>query len=143
MTKPSSLEIFGHLHALLHAFKTQMLERLATQHPELTFVEMRLLMLTGQTPGIAQKALVEVSRIDKAQMTRTLAVLEMGGWLERLANPEDKRGRCLQLSAQGQALYQQLIAWESEIADAMFGDWPEVATLCLQASAQQCLLASH
>ena len=124
MKKHSSLEIFGALHELVHLFKARMLERLHAQHPELSFMEMRLLMLSGQKPGITQKELVERSHLDKGQMTRTLAGLQERGWLERTADESDKRIRRLFLSAKGQRLSRQLQQWHEAIANELFGDWP-------------------
>lgn len=124
MKKYSSLEIFGALHELVHLFKARMLERLHARHPELSFMEMRLLMLSGQKPGVTQKELVERSHLDKGQMTRTLAGLQAQGWLERTADEHDKRIRCLFLSAKGQRLSWQLQQWHEEIANELFGDWP-------------------
>lgn len=49
-------------------------------------------------------------------MARTLAQLQDKGWLERSASEADKRVRCLQLSARGQQLFDQLRHRREQIA---------------------------
>lgn len=134
MSTSASCDIFHSLHALLHHFKSRMLEQLALQQPDMSFVEMRLLMLAGQQPGVSQKVLVERSHLDKAQITRTLAALEMQGWLERCTDAQDKRIRCLHLTAQGQALFAEMAAWQQALAQTMFGHWPPQVLALLQTS---------
>ena len=75
-------------------------------------------------PGLTQKELVEHSHTDKAQMARTLAQLQDKGWLERSASASDKRVRCLQLSAQGQALYARLRRLREALAAELLQDCP-------------------
>lgn len=108
MNSSLPVDVFDSLYELLRLFRTQMRKALEAAHPELTFNEMRLLMNIGRLPGITQKELVEYSRIDKAQIARTLARLEELGWLERHPSASDRRVRCLKLSGRGQRLFAQL-----------------------------------
>src|SRR3989344_1762258 len=48
------------------------------------------------------------SGADKAQVARMVGMLQDKGWLESAPNAEDKRSRCLRLSAQGATLHQAL-----------------------------------
>ena len=99
---PSSLsaDVFDALHELLRIFRARMRQGLESAGPELSFGELRVLMYVGRHPGCAQKALVEHSRADKAQMARTLARLQDKGWLTRSESADDRRVRHLRLSAQ-------------------------------------------
>ena len=100
-----SLDVFEELHELMHLFRDRMMAASQTVS-DLTFNEMRVLMRTGRHPGLTQKDLVAHSHTDKAQMARTLSQLQDKGWLARTASEQDKRVRCLQLSAKGQALFE-------------------------------------
>ena len=119
MSSSISADVFELLHDLLHLFRARLLESLEAVQPGLTFNEFRILMHTGRHPGITQKELVEHSHTDKAQMARMLAQLQDRGWLERSASEADKRVRCLQLSAQGQQLFDSLRARREQIAQEL------------------------
>ena len=125
MSSSIAAEVFEVLHDLLHLFRARLLQSLEAVQPGLTFNEFRILMHTGRHPGITQKELVEHSHTDKAQMARTLAQLQDKGWLERSASEADKRVRCLQLSAQGQQLFDQLRHRREQIATELLSDFPE------------------
>lgn len=131
MSSSIAADVFEVLHDLLHLFRARLLESLEAVQPGLTFNEFRILMHTGRHPGITQKELVEHSHTDKAQMARTLAQLQDKGWLERSASEADKRVRCLQLSARGQQLFDQLRHRREQIATELLSDFP---------AAQQALL---
>ncbi|MBL5976885.1 MarR family transcriptional regulator [Comamonas sp. NyZ500] len=131
MSSSIAADVFEVLHDLLHLFRARLLESLEAVQPGLTFNEFRILMHTGRHPGITQKELVEHSHTDKAQMARTLAQLQDKGWLERSASEADKRVRCLQLSARGQQLFDQLRSRREQIATELLSDFP---------AAQQALL---
>lgn len=96
------------MHDLLHVYKAHMVRTMASVHPELTLNEVRALMFVGRHPGATQKELVSHSGADKAQVARMVGMLQDKGWLESAPNAEDKRSRCLSLSAQGLALHQAL-----------------------------------
>lgn len=124
MPPPLSVEIFDALHELLRIFRARMRRSLESMSPDLSFGELRVLMHVGQHPGCTQKALVENSRIDKAQMARTLAQLEDKGWLTRSESAEDRRVRQLGLSVQGQRLFRQLDARRAALAAELLKDCP-------------------
>ena len=108
MPSPLPAEIFDSLHELLRIFRARMRQSLETFEPDLTFGELRVLMHVGQHPDCTQKALVEHSRADKAQMARTITQLQAKGWLTRSESVEDRRVRRLLLTKQGQALFSRL-----------------------------------
>lgn len=119
-----SVEIFDALHELLRIFRARMRQNLESVGPDLTFGELRVLMYVGEHPDCAQKALVEHSHADKAQMARLLAQLQDKGWLTRSESIEDRRVRQLRLSTQGQRLFQQLGARRAKLAAELLKDCP-------------------
>ena len=143
MSSSISADVFELLHDLLHLFRARLLESLEAVQPGLTFNEFRVLMHTGRHPGITQKELVEHSHTDKAQMARMLAQLQDRGWLERSASEADKRVRCLQLSAQGQQLFDSLRARREQIAQELLQDFPAAEQAQLRALLQQALSSAR
>lgn len=139
-----SLDVFEELHELMHLFRDRMMAASQTVS-DLTFNEMRVLMRTGRHPGLTQKDLVAHSHTDKAQMARTLSQLQDKGWLARTASEQDKRVRCLQLSAKGQALFKALEQQREAVAQALLRDMPPEAQqqlLALLAQARASVQAS-
>lgn len=130
MSSSIAADVFEVLHDLLHLFRARLLQSLEAVQPGLTFNEFRILMHTGRHPGITQKELVEHSHTDKAQMARTLAQLQDKGWLERSASEADKRVRCLQLSARGQQLFDQLRHRREQIATELLSAHPQPSRPC-------------
>lgn len=143
MTSSLPVEIFDSLHALLRPFRVRMRKSMEDVHPELTFNEMRILMRTGREPGITQKDLVEHSRIDKAQMARTLARLQEQGWLKRSHSERDKRVRCLHLSAQGEELFARLRNVQERVATELLRDCSSPLQAQLLALLQQAGKSAH
>ena len=139
MPSATPAEIFDALHELLHIFRLRMRQRLGAVCPELSFGEMRVLMHVGQHAGCTQKALVEHSGVDKAQMARTLAGLEAKGWLVRSEGADDRRVRRLRLSAQGQRLFGRIGAERAALAAELLKDCPAAR----QAQLRQALLEAR
>lgn len=132
-------DIFDALHALLRRFRARAQHSLLADRPELSFGEMRLLMLAGQSPGCTQKEMVEYSSTDKAQTARTLAQLESKGWLVRSESQRDRRVRCLHLSAAGQALFAQLAERHAALAAELLAGCPAAQQQQLLALLRQAL----
>lgn len=139
MSSSVTTDVFELLHDLMHLFRARLLQSLQELDAELTFNEFRILMHTGRHPGITQKELVEHSHTDKAQMARTLSQLQDKGLLERSASEADKRVRCLQLSTQGLALFEQLRQQRERIAEDMLSAFPAAEQQQLRALLQYAL----
>lgn len=122
MTPSLSADVFDTMHDLLHLYRASMRAEMEAIEPGLTLNELRILMFVGRHPGQTQKALVEHSHADKAQMARTLAQLEDQGWIDRHPSPEDRRVRCLALSTQGQALFARLQQSRQGVAAQLLQD---------------------
>lgn len=103
-------DVFEAMHDLMHAYRAHMVRAMAAVHPDLTLNEVRALNFVGRHPGATQKELVAHSGADKAQVARMVGMLQDKGWLQSAPNAEDKRSRCLALSADGQAVFKALRA---------------------------------
>lgn len=130
-------DIVENMHALLSSYREQIRKSLDTIHPDLTFNEMRVLMRTGRHPGITQRDLVEHSHTDKAQMARLLSTLQNKGWLTRSPSQDDKRVRCLHLSAEGQQLFIELRKLQDRIASRLLQGCPPASQQQLLVLMQQ------
>ena len=119
MTTHAPADVFEAMHDLLHVYRTHMVRTMAAIHPDLTHNEVRALMFVGRHPGTTQRELVAHSGADKAQVARMVAVLQDKGWLESAPNAEDKRSRCLRLSAQGTALHAALRNARRDVAASL------------------------
>jgi MarR family transcriptional regulator, transcriptional regulator for hemolysin len=72
--------------------------------------------------GITQSELAEILEIEKASLGRLLDRLEAKGWVERRADPADRRAKRLHLTGEVQDLMRGLRALAAELrADAMDG----------------------
>lgn len=96
------------LHDLTHAYRHRMRGALQQLQLNLTPNELRVLLFVGHHPQCTHKDLVAHTGADKAQVARMLQQMEDAEWLSRIPHPEDKRSRCLVLSARGLAAFQAL-----------------------------------
>lgn len=135
MQEPTPIELWEDLHGMLHLMRQRLLSRLHEKHPGLSFWDIRVVLMAGETPGITQREIVERSLVDKGQMARLLANVRFLELLERTPSDQDKRVKCLRLSAKGQRLYRELKGWRAELADEVFGDWSAQARGLVRAAA--------
>jgi len=72
--------------------------------------------------GITQSELADILEIEKASLGRLLDRLEVKGWVERRADPADRRAKRLYLTGQVQALIRRLRGLAAELrGDALDG----------------------
>lgn len=85
----------------------------------LSRAEWRIMASLGTRDAMNAKALVVETHMDKVRVSRTLALLESKGLINRVKDSEDLRASRLQLSDKGQTLYKTLLpkamAWEAEM----------------------------
>ena len=62
---------------------------------ELTGPQARLLLLLGRSPGAHQASYAEALEVEPITLCRMADRLEEGGWLTRIADPDDRRARLL------------------------------------------------
>lgn len=134
ITDRTPVDIWESLHELTHLIRARMLAQLRQTHAELGFLEMRVVIMAGEQPGMTQKELLERSQVDKAQMARTLAHMEEKQWLQRRPDDTDRRIRRIELSDRGGELYRDLQAWRAKLAQQAFGQWSPESFQDLQAS---------
>lgn len=113
------------MHNLTMAYRRQMRAALHAQALPLTANELKVMLYVGHHPLCTHKDLVAHTGTDKAQVARLLQQMETHGWLERVPHPQDKRSRCLRLSAQGAEAYTALRAHRRGLGTQMLAGWSE------------------
>jgi MarR family transcriptional regulator for hemolysin len=89
---------FGFLIKTLERLYTKRFERLA-QERSLTLPQCRALYYLARNQGISQKRLAEMTEIEPMTLVRILDRMEADGWIERRADPTDRRARRLFITA--------------------------------------------
>ena len=75
----------------------------------LTRWEWRVLAALGGSSGIAARDIGRITTLDKMQVSRAMRALEARGIVTRSEAPGDKRQRMVRLTAEGRALYREIV----------------------------------
>lgn len=118
-TAPPIADLLDALHDVLHAYRARMRAAALQLGCPLNPGALRVLLYVGRHPQCTHKDLVGHTRADKALVARTLNELEESGWIARLPHAQDRRSRALQLTARGQALFDELLACRAAVGRQM------------------------
>lgn len=75
--------------------------------------------------GMSQRELTEKMTSDPNTITSLLRRMERGGLIERRPDPQDKRARCVRLTAAGRRRYLKVRAWAVELQTEVLSVLPE------------------
>jgi DNA-binding MarR family transcriptional regulator len=97
----------------------------------LNIPEWRLIAVLAEKGSGTQLDLGAATRMDKVTVSRAAIALVARGLMRRSPNPHDKRSHLLALTAEGQALYDQVAPKALALEEAILSDFSadEVATL--------------
>lgn len=70
----------------------------------LTLPQCKALTYLARNEGVSQKRLAELIEIDPMSLVRILDRMEADGWVERRADPQDRRARCLVVTDQARPI---------------------------------------
>ena len=88
----------------------------------LTRAQWRVLVHLAARQGINQRSLAEIVELDNVTLSRHIDRLERDGWLERRADPSDRRAWCLFLTDAAEPMLEKMEALAVETqAEAMKG----------------------
>ncbi|WP_370680599.1 MarR family winged helix-turn-helix transcriptional regulator [Comamonas sp. GB3 AK4-5] len=123
---PLPSAVLDTLHDLTLAYRRQMRATLEAQALPLPLTpnELKILLYVGRNPLCTHKDLVAYTGADKAQVARMLQQMETAQWLERVPHPQDKRSRCLRLSAQGETAFTALRNHRNQLGEQMLQTMP-------------------
>lgn len=107
------LRNFGFLLKDLGRLYTRRFEERA-QALQLTLPQCKVLGYLARNEGVSQARLAETAEIDPMSLVRILDYMEAEGWVERRADPNDRRARCLYIKEKARAILDEI--WQ--LADA-------------------------
>ncbi len=115
-------QIFGFLlHDVLRLYKRRFEQRSAQL--SLTLPQCKTLSLLARNEGISQRQLADLADIDAMSIVRILDRMEADGWVERRADPQDRRARRLAVTAKARPILDQILemgtATRSEVLDGL------------------------
>jgi DNA-binding MarR family transcriptional regulator len=112
---------FGFLLKDLGRLYTKRFEELA-QVLQLTLPQCKTLGYLARYEGASQVRLAELAEIDPMTMVRILDYMEAEGWVERRADPNDRRARCLYLKDKAKAILDKIWQLADETRMEFLGD---------------------
>jgi MarR family transcriptional regulator, transcriptional regulator for hemolysin len=112
-------EIAETAHALRRAFD----RRAATLG--ITRAQWKVLFRLERQPGLRQVELADMLDIEPITLSRIVDRLEEAGWVERCADPADRRAWRLEVTEQAQPLIVKLRALADELMDQAFAGLTE------------------
>ena len=90
---------------------------------DLTLIECRVLAHIELFAPVPIGDLASGMFIDAGQTSRTVTSLVRRGYIRRVANPEDHRSNCLELTAKGRAQYERMrksvAAWNARLMEGL------------------------
>ena len=101
-------QIFGFLlHDVTRLYQRRFEQRSAQL--SLTLPQCKTLSLLARNEGISQRQLADLADIDAMSIVRILDRMEADGWVERCADPQDRRARRLAVTAKARPLLDQIL----------------------------------
>lgn len=101
-------QIFGFLlHDVTRLYKRRFEQRSAQL--SLTLSQCKTLSLLARNEGISQRQLADLADIDPMSIVRILDRMEADGWVERRADPQDRRARRLAVTAKARPILDQIL----------------------------------
>lgn len=101
-------QIFGFLlHDVTRLYKRRFEQRSAQL--SLTLPQCKTLSLLARNEGISQRQLADLTEIDAMSIVRILDRMESDGWVERRADPQDRRARRLAITAKARPILDQIL----------------------------------
>ena len=89
---------------------------------ELTLVQCKALVYLTKNEGISQKRLAELIDVDPMSLVRILDRMEADGWVERRADPGDRRASSLRVTEKSKPVLDQIWSIAAELrAEALHG----------------------
>ncbi len=95
------------LHDVTRLYKRRFEQRSAQL--SLTLSQCKTLSLLSRNEGISQRQLADLADIDAMSIVRILDRMEADGWVERRADPQDRRARRLAVTAKARPILDQIL----------------------------------
>ena len=115
------LRNFGYLLKDLGQLYTRRFEERA-QALQLTLLQCKTLAKLSKNEGISQARLAELAESDPMSVVRILDYMEAEGWVERRADPNDRRARCLYMKDKARPILDEIWRLADETRREFRGD---------------------
>ena len=115
---PARLELDRFLPYRLSVLTNRVSDAIAREYSErfdLTIPEWRVMAVLGNAPGLSASEVAAKTAMDKVQVSRAVASLAEARRVTRRADPEDGRITRLALSANGKAIYDEIVPLALEL----------------------------
>ena len=109
---PNQLDLNSYVPALLAFIDNKLSAHAAKLYKDqfnTTLTEFRILTMLAVEPNINAQRIIELIGLDKAGVSRTIKQLHEKALLIVTPDPQDLRSNTLQLTASGQALYDEVL----------------------------------
>ncbi len=107
MSAADSLQNFGFLIRDVSRLSAKNFGRHAREL-EVTVSQCKVLAYLQRHEGISQTRLAELTETDPMTLVRTLDRMQQDGWIERRADPDDRRAHCLYLLDAARPILQRI-----------------------------------
>ena len=124
------LRNFGYLLKDLGRLYARRFEERA-QALQLTLAQCKALGQLSRNEGISQVRLAELAECDPMSMVRILDHMEAEGWVERRADPNDRRARCLYIKDKARAILDEIWRIADETRTEFLADLSKEECFCL------------
>lgn len=124
------LRNFGYLLKDLGRLYTRRFEERA-QALQLTLQQCKALGHLSRNEGISQARLAELAESDPMSMVRILDHMEAEGWVERRADPNDRRARRLYIKDKARAILDEIWRIADETRTEFLADLSKEECFCL------------
>ncbi len=113
MEKPSPMfnlqQFFPYQFSILAGQISDYIAQIYKEKYGLTKFEWRVVATVGQHHQISAKAICEFTHLDKMQVSRAIAKLTTQGLIEQQVSDGDRRTYLLNLTAQGETIYSEIM----------------------------------
>ncbi|MGB1299399.1 MAG: MarR family winged helix-turn-helix transcriptional regulator [Psychrobium sp.] len=100
---------FPYQFSILAQQMSEYIAQIYRQQYGLSRFEWRALAAIAQQSDITAKDIMQITRLDKMQVSRAIAKLSDSGYVTQIASQTDRRSSTLSLSKEGQALYEEIV----------------------------------
>ena len=124
--QPGALELERFLPYRLSVLSNRISDAIARDYSRrfaLGVTEWRVMAVLGRWPGLSASQVAQRTAMDKVAVSRAVARMLEAGRLSRVADAGDRRRALLRLSAEGQAIHDQVVPrareFESRVLDGI------------------------
>jgi MarR family transcriptional regulator, transcriptional regulator for hemolysin len=130
MTERVDLSGLGFLlHDAARLFRRRFEQK--AQHHGLTSAQWRLLARLSRQEGLNQASLAALLEVEPITLCRLVDRMEAGGWVERVADPDDRRAKLVRMTDKSRALVGKMRGIALEVYEEALAGFSEAERAAL------------